>query len=74
MGLGELRRRPRTAAIDHVIEIDREQGRARADEDLAPVAGIDLQHVGRDDVLPTMVFEIVGHGLASLLISAPSQP
>src|SRR2546430_3830622 len=49
-GLGELGRRPRSAAVDHVVEIDREQRRARADEDLAAVAGIDLQHVRRDDV------------------------
>src|SRR5262245_63870755 len=64
MGLGELGRRPRPAPVDHVVEIDREQGRARADKDLAPVAGIDLQHVRRDDVLPAMVFEIIAHGVA----------
>jgi hypothetical protein len=64
MGLGQLCRRPRPAAIDHVIEIDCEQCRTRAHEDLAPVAGIDLQHVRRDDVLPAMVLEIVGHRIA----------
>ena len=29
----------------------------------AAVAGIDLQHVRRDDVLPAMVFEIIAHGV-----------
>ena len=64
MGLGEFGRRLRAAAIDALVEIDREQRRMRADEDLALVAGIDLEDVGRDDVLPAMVFEIVRHCIA----------
>ena len=72
MELGKFSRRARPAAVDHVVEIDREQGRARADEDLAPVAGIDLQHVRRDDVLPAMVLEIVVHGVAPLAEGPPA--
>jgi hypothetical protein len=64
MSVGELRGRPRPAPIDHVIEIDRQQGRTRADEDLAAVTGIHLQHVRGDDVFPAMVFEIIAHALA----------
>src|SRR5262249_11295460 len=74
MDLGELGRRPRPPAVDHVVEIDREQGGARADEDLAPVAGVDLQHVRRDDVLPAMVFEIIAHGVAPVAKAAPTRP
>src|SRR5262249_56209228 len=67
-------RRTRPAPIDHVVEINREQGGARGDEDLAPVAGIDLQHVRRDDVLPAMVFEIIAHGVAPVAKAAPTRP
>jgi hypothetical protein len=63
MGLGEFGRRSRPAPVDHVVKIDREQSRICADKDLAPVAGIDLKHVRRDDVFPAMIFEIVAHGV-----------
>ena len=66
MGLGQLDRRTRAAAIDELIKIDCQQRRARTNEDFSPVAGIDLQHIRRDDVLPAMVLEIVGHGVAPL--------
>src|SRR5262249_24931583 len=39
---------------------------------LAAVAGIDLQHVRRDDVLPAMVFEIVAHGVAPVAQAPPA--
>src|SRR5262249_5185129 len=74
MGLCELGGRSRPARVDTVVETDREQGRARADKDLAAVAGIDLQHVRRDDVLPAMVFEIIAHGVAPVAKAARAWP
>ena len=40
----------------------------------AAVAGIDLQHVRRDDVLPAMVFEIVAHGVAPVVQTLQAWP
>src|SRR6266481_984845 len=46
------------AAIDELVEIDREQRRTRAHEGLAPPAGIKLEVRFRNDVAPAMVVKL----------------
>ena len=72
----ELDRRMCSAAIDQIIKIDRQQCRSRADECLAPPAGVKLQ-IGRgNDVLPAMVVELVdgSHPRVSKMRSAMMIP
>src|SRR5580658_5911467 len=64
-GLGEFRGGLGAAAIDQLIKIDGQECRRRSDECLAPVMGINVENVRRNDVLPAMVFEIVAHVLIS---------
>src|ERR1700730_8197595 len=61
MAFGELCGRQRATRVDHLIEIDRQQGRSGTHEDLAAISVIDLEYVRRNDVLPAMVLEIVAH-------------
>ena len=69
IGLVQLRHRLWPALIGQLVEIDREQRWRGADEGLADVMGVDVQHVRRDDVLPAVVFEVVGHGALPLATS-----
>jgi hypothetical protein len=57
MNLGEFGDAPRAALVGELVEVDGEQRRRRADEDVALVMGIDLQHVGGNEILPAMVFK-----------------
>src|SRR5262245_44353826 len=53
--------RPVPAEISLVVEVDGQNGRVIAYVNLAVIGLVDLQRVGIDDVLPTMVFKIAGH-------------
>src|SRR5437870_11891089 len=65
----ELVGRVRPAAIDELVEIDREQCRTRTYEGLAPPAGIKLEVRLRNDVAPAMVVEVVDGRHSRLLLS-----
>jgi hypothetical protein len=41
-----------------VVEVDCENGRPRTHKGLSMISLVDLEHVGGDDILPAMVFEI----------------
>src|SRR5262249_61166230 len=62
--------RVRPAAIDELVEIDREQRRTRPREGLAPPAGIKLEVRLRNDVAPAMVVEVVDRCHSRLPLSA----
>ena len=66
-------RRQRSAAVDQIVEIDREQRRPRSDKRLAPPAGIKLQVAFRNDVLPAVVVEVVDrcHGMSPRPVRVP---
>jgi hypothetical protein len=57
----QLGDRRRTALVRQFVEIDGEQRRRRPDERPADIVGVDVKNVGRDHVLPAVIFEFVGH-------------
>src|SRR5947207_15574044 len=66
IALVELVGRMRSAAIDQIIEIDRQQRRPRADERVAAPGGIEFKISFGNYVLPAMVVEILDRCLAHL--------
>ena len=70
----DLGRRQRPAAIDQIVEIDREQRRPRSDKRLASPAGIKLHVAFGNDVLPAMVVEFVDrrHGMSPRPVRMPA--
>jgi hypothetical protein len=54
------------ALIGQFVEVDRQERGRRADEGLAVIMAVDVQHIRRDDVFPAVVFEVVGHDALSL--------
>ena len=65
--LGDLVHRIGAAPIGRHVEVDGEQGRARAHEGVALVMGVELQHVSGDDIAPAMILEGVDHRIGSLM-------
>ena len=61
IGLVKLQHRHRAALIGQFVEIDGKQRRCRPDTDRAHIMAVYLQDVGGNDVLPTMILEILGH-------------
>lgn len=70
MGLDRVEYRHRTAAVDILVEIHRDQRRRRADLNIARILGIDRQHVRRNDILPAMILELAHHDVPHQSITA----
>src|SRR6266702_6176598 len=51
----------RAALVDELVQVDRDERWRGPDADFAPVVRVQLDHVGRNDVLPAVILEgVVG--------------